>query len=265
MASREARFVGHRDDPGPFGLAQSVMGQGDQPPAADHPAAKPSPAFQRRSVRSMPPSARPERAGRLPRKLVRCRAFRIWRPCGGSCVSPSWKTAESFFDSTSKRGCLANALSSCDGAPGSNSLTRRRSRRELPQHWLPAARRGRRSHRFQAIQFRRIQPLLAAPGAARRLIHCCCDDHRLQPRHCCPARAAGGGSTGQCIRPPAFQRRNADPHVTRHQVDRRTLRRQQPRHYPIFMPCPYRAILCYPRPPRFRSYLGGNFSDTGGP
>ena len=29
--------------------------------------------------------------------------------------------------------------------------------------------------------------------------------------------------------------------------------------------CPYRATFCYPRPQRFRSYLGGNFSDTGGP
>jgi hypothetical protein len=28
--------------------------------------------------------------------------------------------------------------------------------------------------------------------------------------------------------------------------------------------CPYRATVCYPRPQRFRSYLGGNLSDTGG-
>ena len=70
-------------------------------------------------------------------------------------------------------------------------------------------------------------------------------------------------SIGQCIRPPAFQCRHADPD-TRHQVDRRTLRRQQPRHYPILYACPYRAIFCYPRPQRFRSYLGGNFFDTGG-
>ena len=28
--------------------------------------------------------------------------------------------------------------------------------------------------------------------------------------------------------------------------------------------CPYRATACYPRPQRFRSYPGGNFSDTGG-
>ena len=28
--------------------------------------------------------------------------------------------------------------------------------------------------------------------------------------------------------------------------------------------CPYRATFCYPRPQGFRSYLGGNFSDTGG-
>jgi Methyltransferase domain len=28
--------------------------------------------------------------------------------------------------------------------------------------------------------------------------------------------------------------------------------------------CPYRATFCYPRPQRFRPYLGGNFSDTEG-
>ena len=113
-------------------------------------------------------------------------------------------------------------------------------------------------------QLRRVQPLLAAPGAARRLIHCCCDDHRLQPRRCCPARAAAGGSTGQGVRPPAFQRRNADPHFTRHQVDRRTLRRQQPRHYPIFVRLSVSSHFLLSAPPRFQSYLGGNFSDTGG-
>src|SRR5271166_2022858 len=44
------------------------------------------------------------------------------------------------------------------------------------------------------IQLRRIQPLLATPGAPRRLIHRRRDDHRLQPCRCCPALAAGNPS-----------------------------------------------------------------------
>src|SRR5580692_2285198 len=86
----------------------------------------------------------------------------------------------------------------------------------------------------------------------------------LQPRRCRPARAAGGGSNGQGIRPPAFQRRHADPDFTRHQVDRRTFRRQQPRHYPIFVRLSVSSHFLLSTPPRFRSYLGGNWSDTEG-
>lgn len=55
------------------------------------------------------------------------------------------------------------------------------------------------------IQLRRIQPLLAAPGAPHCLIHCRRDDHRLQPCRCCPARPAGARSIAK---PFARQRSN---------------------------------------------------------
>ena len=89
-----------------------------------------------------------------------------------------------------------------------------------------------------------------------------------------PRRPRRRGRAVRCRgRPDAHaRRRGARPDArrirvlnsTRHQGDRRTLRRQQPRHYPILLACPYRAAFCYPSPQRFQSYLGGNFSDTGG-
>ena len=114
------------------------------------------------------------------------------------------------------------------------------------------------------IQLRQIQPLLTAPATPCRLIHCCCDDHRLQPCRRRPARAAAARPIGQGIRPPTLQRRHAYPDLTRHMLHRRTLRRQQPRHYRIFVRLSVSSHFLLPRPQRFRSYPGGNFSDTGG-
>ncbi len=116
------------------------------------------------------------------------------------------------------------------------------------------------------IQLRRIQPLFAAPGTARRLIHRSCDDHRLQSRRCGPARAASARSIGQ--KASARQRSNVATLIPTSRDtksiaelsgcnSRATIR--------SLYACPYRATVCYPRPQRFRSYLGGNFSDTEGP
>jgi hypothetical protein len=85
------------------------------------------------------------------------------------------------------------------------------------------------------IQLRRIQSLLAAPGAACRLIHRCSCDDCLQSRRRCPALAATARSVGQGLRPPALQRRRAHTNLARDNLDRRTLRRQQPRHYPVLV------------------------------
>src|SRR5206468_12948864 len=80
-----------------------------------------------------------------------------------------------------------------------------------------------------------IPPLLATPATARRLSPRRCDDHRLQPRPSPPARPASARSIGHGVRPPTLQRRHAYPDFTRNQLDRRALRRQQPRHYPILV------------------------------
>src|SRR5271166_1745026 len=45
---------------------------------------------------------------------------------------------------------------------------------------------------------------------------------------------------------------------------RRALRRQQPRNYPIFVRLSVSSHFLISAPPRFRSYLGDNLSDTGG-
>src|ERR1700687_6043700 len=104
------------------------------------------------------------------------------------------------------------------------------------------------------IQLRWIQPLLAAPDTAGRFIHRGGDNHCFQS---CPrsppltARASTSTrSVGQGIRPPTLQRRHANTHFTRHQVDRRTLRRQQPRHYPIFIPLSVSSHFRLPAPPK---------------
>src|SRR5271166_3785557 len=115
-----------------------------------------------------------------------------------------------------------------------------------------------------AIQLRRIQPLLAAPGAACRLIQRSRGDHSLQSRRSRPALAADARSIGQGIRPPSLQRRYTDAHLTRHMLHRGTLGRQQSRHYPVFVRLSVSSHFLIPRPQRFRSYLGGNCSDTGG-
>ena len=92
------------------------------------------------------------------------------------------------------------------------------------------------------IQLRRIQTLLAAPGAPRCLIHCRCDDHRLQPCRRRPARAAGAGSIGQGIRPPTLQRRHADRHFTRHMSTAELSGGNSLATIRSLYACPYRAI-----------------------
>src|SRR4051812_29481744 len=111
------------------------------------------------------------------------------------------------------------------------------------------------------LQLRRIPPLLAPPGPPRPPILSRCADPRLHPPRRCPAlAAAASGSIGQGIRPPAFQRRHADPDLTRHQVDRRTLWRQQSRHYPIFVRLSVSCHFLLSAPPKVPN-LSSSLSD----
>ena len=233
----EARFIGDLDDPGPFGLAQSVrrdtgrsvgIGFAGNTPAAGFITGLPASAA---CGHSMPARAQVG-AGRAPSAPglfdVAHQDLAVFQ--AGHASSPSWKTAR-VPDSTSKAAVSASVL-----AMGStfNSLTRSRSA-ELPQHWPPAARRGRRSRSsFQASSradtalARALKPLRVASSIAAVTI-------TSAAAPCCPARAAGGGSIGQGIRPR--QRSSVATLIpTSRDASRSpgTLRRQQPRHDPIF-------------------------------
>jgi hypothetical protein len=62
--------------------------------------------------------------------------------------------------------------------------------------------------------------LLAAPGAACRLIHRRSGNHCLQPGRRCPALAAAARSVRQGVRPPPLQRRHAHAYLARHMLHR---------------------------------------------
>src|SRR5580693_657497 len=109
----EARFVGHCDDPGPFGLAQRV--RWDQaisvrPPISLVQTVTGLPSPQRAGVDAGQGTGRGEPGS------VRAGLFNVTHQDlavfqAGHASSPWWKTAESFFDSTSKAAVSANALS----------------------------------------------------------------------------------------------------------------------------------------------------------
>src|SRR5882757_2909370 len=124
----KARFVGDCDDPGPFGLVQRVRRYrtiGVRPPVALYQTVTGLPAPQRGGVDT------PQSTGSGEPGSVRAGLFDVTHQDlavfqAGHASSPWWKTAESFFDSTSKAAVSASALS-LRWSSRSNSLTRRRS------------------------------------------------------------------------------------------------------------------------------------------
>ena len=146
------------------------------------PCCKPSPAFQRRSVRaSMPPSAQAGASRAPSAQACSMSRTRIWRSSRRVMRPRLGGRPPRVFLIAQARRLFRPMPCPCDGAPAQlldpptvlpKLSTAARGSPEAGGR-IPASR-----HRG----LRRIQPLLAAPGAARRLIHCCCDDHRLQPR-----------------------------------------------------------------------------------
>ena len=109
----EARLVCDLNDPGPFGLAQGVRRDrtiGVWPPISLYQTVTGLPAPQRAGVDASQGTCRGEPGS------VRAGLFNITHQVlavfqAGHASSPSWKTAESFFDSTSKAAVSASALS----------------------------------------------------------------------------------------------------------------------------------------------------------
>src|SRR5271165_774692 len=109
----EARFVGDRDDPGPLGLAQRLRRHrtiGVWPPITLPQTVTGMPAPQRAGVDAGQGTGRGEPGS------VRTGLFNVTHQGlavfqAGHASSPSWKTADNFFASTSKAAVSARALS----------------------------------------------------------------------------------------------------------------------------------------------------------
>src|ERR1700747_3334383 len=112
--------------------------------------------------------------------------------------------------------------------------------------------------------------MLAAPGTAGRFIHGRGGNDRLQSGRRRPTPTAATAplarAIGQSIRSPAFQRGHAHAYLTRDDLNRRTLRRQQSRHDPVLGSLSVSSHCLLSPPPKVAilSYPGGNWSDTGG-
>ena len=146
----------------------------------------------------------------------------------GHASSPWWKIAWSFFDSTSKAAVSANALSLRRNSR-SSSLTRRRSCL-VHRHGLPRARRDPRSRRASK------RPARSETRRARGT------RHRARPRPAAVAITASSraaavqrcGCRARCAGEASARHRSSVATLIptcRHIRNRRTLRRQQPRHH----------------------------------
>ena len=101
------------------------------------------------------------------------------------------------------------------------------------------------------IQLRHIQPLLAAPGTARRFIHCSGDDHRLQPCRCRPARLP---ALDPLPKASARQRSNVATLIPTSRDTKSIAELSGGNSLATIRSlyaCPYRATFRYPRPQMF--------------
>src|SRR3984957_6919857 len=261
----KARFVGDLDDPRPFGLAQRVRRDwtiGARPPVALPQPVTSLPAPQRTCVDAGQGTGRGEPGP------VRTGLFNVTHQDlavfqAGHASSPSWKTAESFFDRTSKAAVSASALS-LRWSSRSNSLTRRRSCRASTALAARGSPRPAIASCFQASSSAGYSPcsrhhtLRAASSIAAVTITAC--NRAAVVQRWLPAAAP-------LARASARQRSNVVTLIPTSRDTKSiaalsggnslaTIR--------SLYACPYRATCCYPRPQRFQTYLGGNCPDTGG-
>src|SRR6202020_2648142 len=263
----EARFIGDRDDPSLFGFAQRVRRDRTiaiWPPIAPEQTVTGLPAPQGAGIDTRQGTGRGEPGS------VRTGLFNVTHQDlavfqAGHSSSPSWKTADSFFDNTSKAAVSANALS-LRWSSRSNSLTRRRSCRASTALAARGSPRPAIASRFQASSSARYNPcsrhhaLRAASSIAAVTITAC--NRAAAVQRWLPAAAP-------LARASARQRSNVVTLIPTSRDTKSiaalsggnslaTIR--------SLYACPYRATAtcCYPRPQRFQTYLGGNCPDTGG-
>src|ERR1700722_8484514 len=264
----KARFVGHRDDACLLGPAQGMRWSRTlrvQPAITARHVIIALPASQRADIDAGQSTGWGQpRAFPTGLRDVTDQDLAVFQ--AGHASSPSWKTAASFFDSTSKAAVSASALSlrcSCR----SNSLTRRRSSR--------------------------ASAALAARGSPRPAIASCFQasssaGYRPCSRHQAlrVASSIAAVAITACSRAAAVQRGLPEPPPD--PLDRASARQRS--NVAMLMPtsrdttsiaalsggnsratirslyrCPYRATSVFLRPQRVQSYPGGNSCDTGGP
>src|ERR1700733_14925741 len=266
----KARFVGHRDDACLLGPAQGMRWSRTlrvQPAITARHVIIALPASQRADIdagqstgwgqpRAFPTGLRDV----TDQDLAVCQA--------GHASSPSWKTAASFFDSTSKAAVSASALSlwcSCR----SNSLTRRRSSRASAALAARGSPRPAIASCFQASSsagYRpcsRHQALRVASSIAAVAITAC--SRAAAVHRCWPAPPER--SPVPLAKPSARQRSSVATLMptSRDNTSIAALSGGNSRatNRSLYR-CPYRATSVFLRPQRFRSYPGGNSCDTGG-
>src|SRR3954469_1347255 len=170
-----------------------------------------------------------------------------------------------FFLSTSKAAVSASALSlRCNSR--SNSLTRRRSSRASAALLARGSPRPAIASRFQASSSAgyspcsRHQALRVASSIAAVTITACNRAAAVQrwlPPPADPLAKASARQRSNVVTLIPTSRDTKSIAALSGGNSLATIR--------SLYACPYRATFCYPRPQRFRTYLGGNFPDTGGP
>src|SRR3954453_22869516 len=172
----------------------------------------------------------------------------------GHASSPSWKTAASFFDRTSKAAVSASALS-LRWSSRSNSLTRRRSCRASTALTARGSPRPAIASRFQASSSAgyspcsRHQALRVASSIAAVMITACSRAAAVQ--RWLPAAAP-------LARASARQRSNVVTLIPTSRDTKSIAALSGGNNLATIRSlyaCPYRATFCYPRPQRFRTYL----------
>src|SRR3954453_17943564 len=245
----EAQFVGHLDDPGSFGIAQSMRGNraiGVWPTVPLCQAVTGLPAPQRAGVDARQSTGRGEPGS------VRTGLFNVTHQDlavfqAGHASSPSWKTAESFFDSTSKAAVSASALS-LRWSSRSNSLTRRRSCRASTALAARGSPRPAIASRFQASNSAgyspcsRHQALRVASSIAAVMITICSRAAGVQRGLPAPgplAKASARQRSNVATLPPTSRDTGSTAELSGGN-SLATIR--------SLYACPYRATFCYPRP-----------------
>src|SRR3954451_9300193 len=262
----KARLVGQGDDARPFGRAQRMRrnrANGVCSAISPGQALASLPALEGPDINAGQGTNHAEpRAGGAGRGDRGGQGLAVFQ--AGHTSSPSRKTADSFFVSTSKAAVSASALSlRCNSR--SSSLTRRRScrasialgARGSPRPAIASCFQASSSvgyspcSRHQALRVASSMVAVAITASNRAVAV-----QRWLPPPGPLAKAAARQRSSVATLTPTSRETRSTAELSGGN-NRATIR--------SLYACPYLANFPKPKPPGSRSYPGGNFSDTGGP